>query len=85
MIALFVCALAMTSATSSSFNFGRYHKAMLEQAKVRYPDDTCAIRFMEYCLIDIADHFPDVRKMVILGSGAERDIEGIRLAQPMTY
>ena len=32
---------------------GRYHKAMLEQAKVRYPDDTCAIRFMEYCLIDI--------------------------------
>ena len=26
---------------------------MLEQAKVRYPDDTCAIRFMEYCLIDI--------------------------------
>ena len=53
MIALFVCALAMTSATSSSFNFGRYHKAMLEQAKVRYPDDTCAIRFMEYCLIDI--------------------------------
>ena len=53
MFALFVYALAMTSATSSSFNFGRYHKAMLEQAKVRYPDDTCAIRFMEYCLIDI--------------------------------
>jgi len=53
LFAMSFCALAMTTATSAGFNFGHYHKAMLEQATVRYPDDTCAIRFKEYCLIDI--------------------------------
>lgn len=48
-----VFAIAMMAATSADFDFSRYHKAMLEKARVRYPQDTCEIRFKEYCLIDI--------------------------------
>ena len=34
---------------------------------------------------DVADHFPDVRKMVALGSGSERDIEDILLTRYACY
>ena len=33
----------------------------------------------------VADHFPDVRKMVTLGSGSERDIEDILLTRYACY
>ena len=34
---------------------------------------------------DIADHFPDVRKMVTIGSGAEKEIEDILLTRYACY
>ena len=30
---------------------------------------------------DVADHFPDVRKMIIAGKGAERDVDDILLTR----
>ena len=34
---------------------------------------------------DVADHFPDVRKMVLLGSGAEREVDDIMLTRYACY
>ena len=34
---------------------------------------------------EVADHFPDVRKMVVLGSGAERDVDDILLTRYACY
>lgn len=34
---------------------------------------------------DIANHFPDVKKMVDLGSGSQRDIEDIMLTRDACY
>lgn len=34
---------------------------------------------------DIADHFPDVRKMIIAGKGAERDVDDILLTRYACY
>ena len=34
---------------------------------------------------EVADHFPDVRKMVMLGSGAERDVDDILLTRYACY
>ena len=33
----------------------------------------------------VADHFADVRKMVVLGSGAQREVEDIRLSRYACY
>ena len=30
---------------------------------------------------EVADHFPDVRKMVVLGSGAQREVEDVMLTR----
>ena len=30
---------------------------------------------------DVADHFPDVRKMITVGKGAERDVDDILLTR----
>jgi len=34
---------------------------------------------------DVADHFPDVRKMIIAGNGAERDVDDILLTRYACY
>ena len=34
---------------------------------------------------EVADHFPDVRKMVVLGSGAERDVDDMLLTRYACY
>lgn len=34
---------------------------------------------------DVADHFPDVRKMIIAGKGAERDVDDILLTRYACY
>lgn len=34
---------------------------------------------------EVSDHFPDVKKMVVLGSGAERDVDDILLTRYACY
>ena len=38
-----------------------------------------------YLSYNVSDHFPDVRKMVALGSGSERDIDDVMLTRYACY
>ena len=39
----------------------------------------------QYLSYNVSDHFPDVRKMVTLGSGSERDIDDVMLTRYACY